>query len=360
MSLQLYGWNPYWQQILDTTLSNSKTPLGTTTLGRIATAFSSQWTLFTVDGPRRGLWRPSTKALELTPSVGDWAVFKYQENDPSLVLITDILPRKTVLARKRPGRGMFDQVIAANLDVVFILTSLNAEFKSSRLERYLTMVWQSGANPVVVLTKADLCLDPQPIVDEVELAAIGVPYHVTSANTGRGLEDLRSYFQPNQSVGLVGSSGVGKSSLINALLGESVMDTGSIRDQDSKGRHTTTHRELLPMPDGGVVVDSPGMRELQIWDDGVGLSQTFSDIESLAESCYFRDCRHEQEPGCAVQQAVTEETLSLRRVENFHKLRKEIAHLDSQTSMPASQARKRHDKIMAKRIRRMVQKTLKL
>src|SRR6185295_1269839 len=197
-----------------------------------------------------------------------------------------------------------EQIVAANIDIVFLMTSLNADLNLRRLERYLTTVWNSGAQPVVLLNKADLCEDPAASVEAVAGAIFGVPIHALSSVTGDGVHHVQEYLRPGLTVALLGSSGVGKSTLINRLLGNEVQNVREIREDDARGRHTTTARRLFLLRGGGMVIDTPGMRELQLWDAGEGLSQTFDDILRLAEDCRFRDCSHQSEPDCAVRSAL--------------------------------------------------------
>lgn len=346
MSLDLFGWNSHWQQLFDKHKTPQQLP------GRITSGFGSLWQVATSNGIRAAIWQKRDPAS--TPSIGDWVVLSTGREHDDALIIERVLSRKTMLARKRPGEAIHAQIMAVNIDVVFVLTSLNADFKLSRIERYLIMIWQSGAKPVIVLTKSDTCEEITPFLDDLERTAIGVPIHVTSAAQGKGLDALKPYFENHQTVCLVGSSGVGKSSLINAIAGKELMRTGAIRQADQRGRHTTTHRELLRMPTSGLVIDSPGIRELQLWDDGEGMSQAFTDIETLGQACFFRDCQHRDEPNCAVQEAVRTGTLPARRLENYRKLAREMVHLDAKRSTTAAQARKRHDKNMSKLIRKMV------
>lgn len=350
MHLRTLGWNDTWKATSQPFFQQDFI------IGRIAAGFGQLWTVLCEQGSIRALWRGGKAETALQPAVGDWVIARPLLDEAFSLDILQVLPRQSAMVRKKPGKATQDQVLAANMDAVFIVSSLNREFNAARLERYLVMAWQSGAQPVLVLTKADLCEDPTPFLDVLEEVAIGVPYHLTSANTGLGLEALHTYLQPNRSVILVGSSGVGKSTLVNALYGHQHQETGAIRDDDEKGRHTTTHRQLLCLPRGGVIVDSPGLRELQVWDDGEGLAQTYADIESFAQACYFRDCGHDSEPGCAVLEAVGRGELANRRLENYRKLQREMAHLASQISTSAAQKRKRHDKLLAKAIRDVHQK----
>ena len=219
-------------------------------------------------------------------------------------------------------------MLAANVDTVFLLMSLNEDFNLRRLERYITMAWESGAKPVIVLTKTDLYPEFALRVLEVEAIAFGVPVHAISSLTGDGLELVRTHLAPGQTIALLGSSGVGKSTLVNTLAGEELLATQPIREDDGEGRHTTTHRQLVLLPGGGLVLDSPGMRELQLWESSDGLSETFGDVEDLAAQCRFSDCAHETEPGCAVQAALADGTLAAERWTSYNKLQRELAHLE--------------------------------
>ena len=261
------------------------------------------------------------------PAVGDWVATEVRA-DEGRATIHAVLPRRTAFSRKVSGRRQDEQVVAANLDRVFLITGLDGDFNLRRIERYLAMAWESGAAPVVVLNKADLCADIPGVLAAAEAVAIGTPIHAISALTGDGLDSLDLYLVPGQTIALLGSSGVGKSTLVNRLLGEELLATQPVREHDSRGRHTTTHRQLLALPGGALLVDTPGMRELQLWVADDGVATAFDDVESLAPACRFRDCRHQQEPGCAVQQAVADGQLDAERVESYHKLQRELAYLD--------------------------------
>ena len=255
------------------------------------------------------------------PTAGDFVMVNYIENGDSQVTAT--LPRRTFFSRREPGPIPREQAVAANFDYVFIMQSLNQDFNPKRLERYITLAWQSGATPVILLTKADLVEDYWDYLTQVERVAAGVNIHVVSAHTGYGLPRLNAYLLPGTTVVFLGSSGVGKSSLVNALAGEEIMAVSAIREDDSKGRHTTTHRQLITLKSGVHVIDTPGMRELGMTDTTEGLVSAFSDVECFLGKCRFSNCSHEQEPGCAIQAAIAAGELELSRWESYRKLKDE-------------------------------------
>jgi ribosome biogenesis GTPase len=272
------------------------------------------------------------------PAVGDWvAASPGEAGGPAI--IHHVLPRRTAFTRKAVSGGV--QVIAANVDVAFLTASLNADLNPRRLERYLASAWQSGAAPVVLLTKADLCTDVEAVVAEIQSIAGEAPVHAISALTGSGLETLMAYLAPGRTAVLVGSSGAGKSTLANALLGAERMATQAIRESDGQGRHTTSHRELILLPGGGLLLDTPGMRELGLWDSDAGLATAFEDIEALAAACKFGDCSHSNEPGCAVRVALEAGDLDQGRWLSFQKLRGELAHQESREDPALRAARRR-------------------
>ena len=255
------------------------------------------------------------------PTAGDFVMINYIDNGDSQIIAT--LPRKTFFSRREPGPIPQDQAVAANFDYVFIMQSLNLNFNPKRLERYLTLSWQSGAVPVILLTKADLVEDYWDYLTQVERVAAGVNTHVVSAHTGFGLNRLGAYLQPGKTVVFLGSSGVGKSSLVNALAGEEIMAVSAIREDDSKGRHTTTHRQLIRLQSGVLIIDTPGMRELGMWDVSEGLSDAFSDVEGYLGRCRSSDCSHDREPGCAIKAAIAAGELDVQRWESYRKLKEE-------------------------------------
>jgi len=256
------------------------------------------------------------------PTAGDFVMVNYMDNGDSQIIAT--LPRRTFFSRREPGPIPREQAVAANFDYVFIMQSLNLDFNPKRLERYLTLAWQSGATPVILLTKADLAEDYWDYLTQVERVATGVNIHVVSAHTGAGLPRLNAYLQPGKTVVFLGSSGVGKSTLVNALAGEEIMAVSAIREDDSKGRHTTTHRQLIRLKSGVMIIDTPGMRELGMWDVSEGLGDAFADVERFVGKCRFSDCKHQTEPGCAVKAAIAVGELDIGRWESYQKLSQEV------------------------------------
>jgi ribosome biogenesis GTPase len=258
------------------------------------------------------------------PAVGDWVMIDRNDGNTGNAVIHHILTRKSVFTRKAVGLANEEQVIAANIDIVFICMSLNADFNLRRIERYLTIAWGSRATPVIVLTKSDLCDDLKSKLEEIASVAAGVNVVVCSSENADGLETVRAYTLPGGTIAFIGSSGVGKSTLINRLMGQDILAAREVREGDDRGRHTTTHRQLLLLPGGGIVIDTPGMRELQIYTGD--LSRTFEDVEELALHCRYKDCSHSTEPGCAIKQAIENGMLSKKRFESYRKLQREMAY----------------------------------
>jgi len=272
------------------------------------------------------------------PVVGDWVLVDRTDDYSGNAIIHYILRRYSYFERKEAGTGYDRQIVAANIDIVFICMSLNNDYNLRRVERYLSIAWDSMAMPVIVLTKADLCDDISTKLSEIESVALGVDVVVTSSMSVDGYANILKYLQRGKTIAFIGSSGVGKSTLINKLMGKEVLTTKGIREDDDKGRHTTTYRQLLVVPGGGVVIDTPGMRELQI--AGADLSKSFADIEELAKSCYFKDCQHESEPACAIKKAIEDGELSIKRYENYKKLQQELTFIERKGTMNAAQAEK--------------------
>jgi ribosome biogenesis GTPase len=295
---------------------------------RVAVEHRGAYRLYTSRGERpaelSGRLRHAATSRGDLPAVGDWVAVA--DGDPARVHA--VLPRRTKFSRMAANdHGQtIEQVVAANVDVVFLTAGLDGDLNIRRLERYLALGWESGAEPVVVLTKADLCDDVEAAVFQVEETAIGVPVHPVSNVTGEGVGALATYFAGNRTVAALGSSGVGKSSLVNCLAGEEVMATGDLR-ADGRGRHTTTNRQLLLLPEGGLFLDTPGMRELRLWESEQGLAAAFDDVASVAAQCRFSDCAHQTEPGCAIRAAIADGSLDPERLTSWRKLQGELKHL---------------------------------
>lgn len=284
------------------------------------------------------------------PAVGDWLLVqaRWQERRAT---IQRVLPRRSKLSRKVAGSRVSEQIVAANVDTLFLVNGLDGDFNLRRMERYLALAWESGGQPVILLNKADLCDRIAERMAAVEEIAVGAPVHVLSAATGWGMDALSCYLGKGQTVALLGSSGVGKSTLINRLVGTELQKVQETRECDDRGRHTTTSRKLILLPAGGILVDTPGMRELQLWDSSEGLQRTFGDIESLAANCRFRDCRHLTEPGCAVREAMNEGSLDARRLASYAKLQKEQRYLARKQDVVARLEDKRKWKKIHKALR---------
>jgi ribosome biogenesis GTPase len=342
------GWSSFFQQHVKT--GDSRIP------ARIVEEQRSLYRVLCEAGeltaePAGHLLHSAASRSEL-PAVGDWVLIDARPSDRRST-IHEVLPRKSKFSRKAAGKETSEQIVAANVDTVFLVTSLNADLNLRRIERYLTTIWDSGAQPVVLLNKADLCDDPVAALETVNGVAVGVPVHALSSITGDGIEQIHSYLQPGQTVALLGSSGVGKSTLTNRLLGTELQKVRDIREDDAHGRHTTTARRLFLLPGGGMLIDTPGMRELQLWDTGEGLSRAFDDIETIAADCRFRDCRHESEPGCAVQSALAAQQLSAERFESYLKLRRELNYLERKQDVFARIEENRKWKLANKRVREL-------
>ena len=294
-----------------------------------------------------GKYRFNVESRGQLPTVGDWVAITHIPAE-SKGIINALLPRKSAFERKVAGETTVEQVVASNVDIVFIVSGLDHNYNIRRIERYLTLGWESGAMPVVVLNKAGLCENIDEVSAEVTAIAIGVPIHVTSARDGSGFEIFHQYLERGKTGAFLGSSGVGKSSIINFLTGSKDLPTQEVRDYDSRGRHTTTYRQLIMLPSGGIVIDTPGMRLLKLWGDDEGIKRVFEEIEELAASCRFRDCKHVEEPGCAVQTAISDGRLARDRYDSYLKLRKEQRYLEARQSMKASAVEKLRWKMIAR------------
>lgn len=341
MSLQFLGWGPALANAFDVLHSSTSLPL---VPGRVVR--QERGLLSVQTSERTLLARPSGRLLhhafgpEALPTIGDWVALVPPSGEGE-ALLHAVLPRSGVLMRREAGSEHEGQLLAANLDVVFLVTGLDGNFNPRRIERALAVAWNSGASPVVVLSKADLQPETELRVLEVEALAPGVPVLALSCHTGLGLDALRAQLPAGRTGVLLGSSGVGKSTLVNQLLGESRLATQPVRSDDDRGRHTTTHRELFVLPWGGLLIDGPGMRELGLWGEEEGVGQAFADILALAEDCRFRDCAHQGEPGCAVRAAIDAGVLSAERWESFGKLQREQAWHARQASTAAQREHQR-------------------
>ena len=291
---------------------------------------------------------------EAFPAVGDWVALKPAGPAEEMGRIVDVLPRRGRFVRKAAGTGIEAQVVAANVDVVFLVSGLDHDFNVRRIERYLLAALEGGASPVIVLNKADLARDLDDVRRELAPVAGAVPVLMMSAKDGSGVDDLRRHIGVGRTAAFLGSSGVGKSTLINSLIGRDVQRTAEVRESDSKGRHTTTHRELVVLPGGGLLIDTPGMRELQLWDVTTGLDDAFEDVAAFAVDCRFRDCTHDTEPGCAVKAAVADGRLSAGRHANYLRLRKEVLTKPvEEADIKAAADRRREERVASKALKKL-------
>jgi ribosome biogenesis GTPase len=325
--LDAYGWDPVFAERFVPFAEQGLRP------ARVVVQYQQIYRVVTEDGELlatvAGRLRHRTHGRVDYPGVGDWVAIRL-DPDSDRATVHGVLERKSRFVRKIAGSVVAQQVVAANVDVVLLVTSLDADFNPRRLERYLVLAHESGARPVIVLSKTDLSDD---LDEHVRIArSVGgpdVPIHTVCAPRDEGYETLRRYLEPGRTVALLGSSGVGKSTIVNRLAGEELQRTQEVRTTDGRGRHTTTHRQLILLADGGLLMDTPGMRELQLWDVDEGVEETFSDVENLGAACRFPDCEHDREPGCAVLAAVAEGRLPTERLASYHKLRRELRALSA-------------------------------
>ncbi len=331
MNLDLLGWSE------ELALSFAPFAVQQLQVGRVARQHKQIYTLYTeageISAKISGKFRYQVQSSEDLPCVGDWVVISAPTDQTAT--IQHLLPRRTLFSRKVTGDTTDVQLIAANLDSVFLVCGLDHDFNLRRIERYLVMIWESGARPIIVLNKVDIGEQIEQRLLDLEAIAVGIPIIQISALRDQGLDELTPWLQPGQTVALLGSSGVGKSTLTNQLMGEPIQAVQAVRADDSRGRHTTTSRQLICLPSGAVLIDTPGLRELQLWTTQTVVSTAFNEIEALARHCRFRDCQHQQEPGCAVQAALANSQLELQRLQSYLKLRKEEAYLHRKQNQKA-------------------------
>jgi len=344
------GWTPRFEALFEphreAGLIPARVSLEHTHIYRVLTG-GEEWLARVV-----GRLRHNASSRADFPGVGDWVAVE-PPSQAGDARIKAVLPRFSRFSRRAAGDPTEEQVVAANIDTVFIVGGLDHNFNPRRIERYLMVAWESGATPVIVLNKADLVDDPDGAVEEVRALAPAVDVHAVSARRPETLDLLRGHLGLGKTGALLGSSGVGKSSIVNSLVGHDLIRTHQVRESDSRGRHTSTHRQLVMLPGGGLLIDTPGMRELQLWDTG-SLSETFTDVTDLAAQCRFRDCRHRDEPGCAVTAAVASGELPEARLESFRKLDAEREHAARQQDERALIERKRQGRVGAKALRKHV------
>jgi len=323
--LEELGWGPFFSEAWPPFASEGLIP------ARVVVSHARALRARGAEGERlagiSGRLRHAARSPEDLPVVGDWVALRPRDGG-GRTLVHAVLPRRTAFVRRAAGVLTVQQVLAANVDTVFLVMGLDRDYNPRRIERALVLAWESGADPVVLLNKADICDDVDARRAEIEAVAPGVPVRVIAAKEGRGLEALAPWLERGKTVALLGSSGVGKSTIVNRLLGEDRQRTRAVRESDQRGRHTTTHRELVILPEGGLLLDTPGLREIQLWASEEGFATAFQDVEVLAPGCRFRDCEHGSEPGCAVSAAVEAGDLGEDRLASYHKLRAELRSLE--------------------------------
>lgn len=345
--LTTFGWNDRLDALFAPFAAQGLVP------GRVAREHTHIYAVLTSSGEClarvTGRFRHAARGRHDFPAVGDWVALASPDAD-ARARIQAVLPRSSKFSRKIAGQALEEQVVAANVDTIFVVSALDRDFNLRRLERYLVVGRESRARPVVILNKADLRADADAAAAEVHALADDLPVHVISCLRGEGLDALAPYLQPGRTVALLGSSGVGKSTIVNCLLGEDRQTTREVR-ADRRGRHTTTHRELIVVPGGALLIDTPGLRELQLWETDQSVRETFDDIETLAAGCFFRDCRHLDEPRCAVKAAVDDGRLAPGHLANYHKLRREQAALAARRDPRVAANVKRKWKAVSKAVR---------
>jgi len=320
MTLSTLGWDEFFENAFEPYERAGLIP------GRVAVRHHGPVELYTERGRLGGI--PAGRLEDGLPAVGDWVAARPLEGERK-ALIEAVLPRRSAFTRKEAGSRTAEQIVAANVDAVFLVSAFGRDLNPRRIERYLTGAWESGASPVIVLNKLDVAVDADVEAAPIEAVALGVPVLRLSAETGEGLDALDEHLGPGRTAALLGSSGVGKSTLVNRLAGAELLATAAVRADDERGRHTTTRRELVVLPqDRGLLLDTPGLRELQLWAEEDSLDTTFSEISELAARCRFNDCAHEGEPGCAVRAALDNGSLASDRFESYQKLKRELHWLE--------------------------------
>ena len=357
IKLNEYGWNKTheanWEAINENMNKKSCVP------GRVTLEHKRMFRVVTAEGEWlsvcSGTFEHEAFDRRDFPAVGDWVAVERMPGEERGI-IHAILPRTSLFSRKVAGLAIAEQIIAVNIDIVFLVMSMNKDFNARRLERYLVAAYDSGANPVVVLTKKDRCDNPSYYIEEARNIALGTDVFAVSNLTGEGISVLTRLLNDGKTAALLGSSGVGKSSLANAICGDKMMAVRDIREDDDMGRHTTSHRELIRIPTGGVLIDTPGMREFQLWDDNESLDSSFKDIEEFSNSCKFNDCQHTNEPGCAIQEALDTGVLSAGRYGSYLKLKRELAFLERKIDRAAQIKERNKSKKITKGIRKQPKK----
>ena len=352
MSLREYGWNEVLAEAFERLNTSDLDPARVTRAA--ANIFKVRGEAYHGQATVAGKLRHDAATSAELPAVGDWVAIRCSPDGDAR--IDGLLPRSSVLSRNVAGKRVSEQVVAANVDLVIVVMGLDGDFNLRRLERYLTAIWESGARPVVLLNKIDLCDDTDARLNEVESVALGAKIVLASCKHGPGVAELCAEIGVGQTAVLVGSSGAGKSTLINRLLGATVQPTRETREDDDRGRHTTTHREMFLLPGGGLLIDSPGIRELQLWGGSDSLSQAFDDVEAVAARCKFRDCTHASENGCAVLAAVEEGSLDAQRLESSRVLQKELRYLEIKQNATAQRAEKQKWRTVNREYKRFTKK----